>query len=111
MTDVLILFLGLLTVESCSVGDRILVAWSEPHNNFVIVQEGAEKLMHFLHSDSLEGLGLHVKDEETGRPKVQFVRAEVTNKEFCQAKKPNNRFRMPQGSQFHRIRCKAIDEK
>ena len=102
---------GELTTETCNVGDRVMVAWSEPHNNFVIVQEGAGHLMHFLHADSHEVMGLAERDEATGRPRVQFARAEVVHKEFCQAKKPTNRFRMPQGSQFHRVKCKPVEKK
>ena len=31
---------------------------------------------------------------------------QVTDKEYCQAKKPNNRFNVPLGTKFYRVRVK-----
>ena len=36
----------------------------------------------------------------------RYTSAEVVDKEYCQAKKSENRFRVPQGTKFYRVRCK-----
>ena len=59
---------------------------------------------HFLHSDSLALLGL----APNATPRKQYVTAEVIDKEYCQAKKSENRFRVPQGTKFYRVKCKPL---
>ncbi len=62
---------------------------------------------HFLHSDSASPLGL----SPSLVPRKQYVTAEVFDKEYCQAKKSENRFRVPQGTKFYRVRCKPLAAK
>ena len=69
----------------------------------MIYTEGHSHI-HFLHSDSLASLGL----APTILPRKQYVTAEVVEKEFCQAKKSENRFRVPQGTKFYRVKCKPL---
>ena len=55
-------------------------------------------------SYSLQGLGLNIPPNHSSR---MYITAEVVDKEYCQAKKSENRFRVPQGTKFYRVRCKS----
>lgn len=93
---------GSVSVDSADKGDRVMVVWSEEHNNFAVYLEPSSgAALHFLHSDSLEPLGL-----AAGGGARRYVTAEVLDKEYCQAKKSENRFRVPQGTRFYRVKCK-----
>ena len=47
-------------------------------------------------------------DPSTGpaNPSTTPLLGQVTDKEYCQAKKPNNRFNVPLGTKFYRVRVK-----
>ena len=95
---------GKVTVASVDRGDTIMVVWNEDHNNFSIYTEPAYNLpLHFLHNESLVGLGLNIPPNHSSR---MYITAEVVDKEYCQAKKSENRFRVPQGTKFYRVKCK-----
>ena len=108
---------GKISVTSVDKGDIVMVVWNEEHNNYVIFTEpNAGLLMHFIHSDSLSSLGLtpaHSVSTSNGSSTCQnssrklFSTGEVIDKEYCQAKKAENRFRVPQGTKFYRVKCKA----
>jgi RB1-inducible coiled-coil protein 1 len=69
----------------------------------MIYTEG-NSLFHFLHSDSVVPLGL----SPSIVPRKQYITAEVVDKEYCQARKPENRFKVPQGTKFYRVKCKPL---
>ena len=92
---------GKVNVTSVDRGDTVMIVWNEDHNNFSIYTEPTYNLpLHFLHNESIQILGL-----QNGSKK--YVTAEVVDKEYCQAKKSENRFKVPQGTKFYRVRCKA----
>ena len=91
-----------MSVDSCDRGDLVLVVWAEEHHNYQLYHEGPG--LHFLHTESLAGLGLL----EAGQ-RVKHITAEVVDKEYCQAKKSENRFRVRQGTKFYRVRCRAVE--
>ena len=45
-------------------------------------------------------------DNSGFRPSTIPFLGQVTDKEYCQAKKTNNRFNVPLGTKFYRVRCK-----
>jgi RB1-inducible coiled-coil protein 1 len=69
----------------------------------MIYTEG-NSLFHFLHSNSVIPLGL----SPSLVPRKQYTTAEVVDKEYCMARKSENRFKVPQGTKFYRVKCKAI---
>ena len=101
-------------MTSAEKGDIVLVVWSEEHSNYQIYHEGPS--LHFLHTDSLSTLGLATKDSgkdsskeparDSSLARRKQVTAEVVDKEYCQAKKAENRFRVPCGAKFYRVRCR-----
>ena len=108
---------GKISVTSVDKGDIVMVVWNEEHNNYVIYTEPTSGLlMHFIHSDSLSSLGLipsnsvnasNGNNASQNSSRKLFSTGEVVDKEYCQAKKAENRFRVPQGTKFYRVKCKA----
>ena len=46
-----------------------------------------------------------MRNSPTGK---RIVTAEVVDKEYCQAKKSQNRFGVAQGTKFYRVKCKPV---
>ncbi|XP_069127749.1 RB1-inducible coiled-coil protein 1-like isoform X2 [Argopecten irradians] len=90
-----------VSITSCSVGDLVLFCLDERHDQYVVFTIGTT--LHFLHTDCLESLGLRTNPGETRK---SWVLAEITEKEYCQAKKPMNRFKVPVGTKFYRVKAK-----
>ena len=117
---------GKINVGSVDRGDIVMVVWNEDHNNFSIYTEPCFDLpLHFLHNESTHLLGLTIPPNNASKRYVLFymetnfkscflvpnswniiviffryTSAEVLDKEYCQAKKSENRFRVPQGKFF-----------
>lgn len=91
---------GSVNVNSLKEGDRVVVVWSETHRHYTIYNES--QTYHFLHSDSVEALGLSHSGSK------RYTTAEVVDKEYCQAKKAENRFKVPVGTKFYRVKCRPI---
>ena len=94
---------GKVSVMSADKGEIVLLIWSDVHANYSVYHEG--NIMHFLHTESIEEMGLG-----TGSSRKKYITAEVVEKEYCQAKKPENRFKVPQGTKFYRVKCKHIEK-
>lgn len=96
-------------MTSAEKGDIVLVVWSDEHSNYQIYHEGPS--LHFLHTDSLATLGLSSKEttKDSSLARRKQVTAEVVDKEYCQAKKAENRFKVAQGTKFYRVKCKVWD--
>ncbi|KAK2167683.1 hypothetical protein LSH36_25g04031 [Paralvinella palmiformis] len=90
-----------VSITSCNVGELVLLCLDDQRANYVVFT--VTNLLHFLHSDYLEVLGLKTGP---GEPKKSWVLAEVTDKEYCQAKKPQNRYNVPVGTKFYRIKAR-----
>lgn len=93
-----------ITVTSCDPGDKVLVFWNPTHENFTLYQESP--IFYFLNTDCVAALDLGPNPD--GLPKRQQTIAEVVDKEYCQAKKSENRFRVPRGTKFYRVRVKSL---
>nr|CAI5837016.1 unnamed protein product [Callosobruchus analis] len=81
-----------LNIDQCRVGDLVVVVWDPSHQSFRIAQEN--KQMYFLHTESLEALGLAVVD---GRP----------NKAYCVGES-ENRYKLPKGTKFFRLKVRPV---
>lgn len=90
-----------VSITSCHVGDLVLLCLDERLDQYVVFTVGTT--LHFLHTECLSPLGLK---SEPGEQKKQWLIAEVVDKEYCQAKKSNNRFKVPVGTKFYRVRAK-----
>nr|CAD7399453.1 unnamed protein product [Timema cristinae] len=90
--------------KDCNAGDSVLVVWDENHRNYTILQEG--NTLYFLHSDCLETMDL--KPGCDSMPTRLYSTGEVINKEYCQAKKSENRYRVPKGTKFYRVKVRPL---
>nr|XP_023021449.1 RB1-inducible coiled-coil protein 1 [Leptinotarsa decemlineata] len=92
---------GRVHIDSCKPGDVVVVVWEPTHENFRILQEN--KHMFFLHSDYLAVLGLEIVN---GIPNKYYVVGEVVDKEYCFARKSENRYKVPKRTKFFRVKVK-----
>ncbi|KAL4236922.1 reticulophagy [Mactra antiquata] len=90
-----------VSITSCHVGDLVLLCLDERLDQYVVFTVGTT--LHFLHTECLSPLGLK---SESGEARKQWLIAEVVDKEYCQAKKSNNRFKVPVGTKFYRVKAK-----
>ncbi|XP_018567229.1 RB1-inducible coiled-coil protein 1 isoform X2 [Anoplophora glabripennis] len=102
-SDVSLAKAGKVNIESCKAGDLVLVLWDPGHESFQVLQEN--KHMYFLHSDYLEVLGLEVSD---GKPNKFHCTGVVIDKEYCHARKSENRYRVPKGTKFFRVKVQPL---
>ncbi|XP_063977047.1 RB1-inducible coiled-coil protein 1-like isoform X2 [Diachasmimorpha longicaudata] len=93
-----------ISLNSCNPGDSVIVLWDTDHSNYIILQES--RTMYFLHSECIDTLKL--RRESDGLPKQIYVLGEVIDKQYCHAKKSENRYHVPQGTKFYRVRVKPI---
>ncbi|KAK8759858.1 hypothetical protein V5799_028873 [Amblyomma americanum] len=94
-----------VSILTCQPGDVVLLCYDEGHQNYVLFVLGPN--LHFLHTDCLDTLGLKTAP---GTVRKGWVLAEVVEKEFCQARKPQNRYRVPAGTRFYRVKAKPWDK-
>ncbi|KYM96349.1 RB1-inducible coiled-coil protein 1, partial [Cyphomyrmex costatus] len=93
---------GILTVTSCNPGDVVLVIWDSEHSNYAVYQESST--FYFLHSDCVDAMeGMNPSSVR------KCILAEVIDKEYCHARKPENRYHVPRGTKFYRVRAKPRD--
>ncbi|XP_022084289.1 RB1-inducible coiled-coil protein 1-like [Acanthaster planci] len=94
-----------ISIVDISVGDLVLIFFEEPRDNYVVFS--IEPTLYFVHSESLPGLDL--KRHGSDGPKRQWIIGRVSDKEYCQAKKANNRFKVAMGTKFYRVKAKKYD--
>uniref|UniRef100_A0A671UP96 RB1-inducible coiled-coil protein 1 n=1 Tax=Sparus aurata TaxID=8175 RepID=A0A671UP96_SPAAU len=85
------------------VGDLVLIILDERHDNYVLFTVGPT--LYFLHSESLTALDLKPGQLSSGTSRRPWVLGKVMEKEYCQAKKAQNRFKVPLGTKFYRVKA------
>ncbi|KAI5635969.1 autophagy-related protein 11 domain-containing protein [Phthorimaea operculella] len=96
---------GTLSLSSCLPGHTVLVMWEPAHLNYTVMQEAP--IMYFVHSDCLPALDLSIDVKNESERKLYAI-ASVESKEYCYAKKSGNRYHMPRGSRFYRVRVRPL---
>ncbi|XP_028328227.1 RB1-inducible coiled-coil protein 1 [Gouania willdenowi] len=89
-----------IAIRDFQVGDLVLIILDERHDNYVLFTVGPT--LYFLHSESLTSLDLKPASGSSRRP---WVLGKVMEKEYCQAKKAQNRFKVPLGTKFYRVKA------
>ncbi|XP_076634398.1 autophagy-related 17 isoform X3 [Colletes latitarsis] len=95
---------GRITVTSCNPGDIVFVFWDPIHGNYTLYQESST--FYFLTSDCFAELDLGLNPD--GTPKSIQTIAKVVDKEFCHARRSENRYNVPRGTKFYQVRVKAV---
>uniref|UniRef100_A0AAY5E874 RB1-inducible coiled-coil protein 1 n=1 Tax=Electrophorus electricus TaxID=8005 RepID=A0AAY5E874_ELEEL len=95
-----------IAIRDFQVGDLVLIILDERHDNYVLFT--VAPTLYFLHSESLSALDLKPAAGATRRP---WVLGKVMEKEYCQAKKAQNRFKVPLGTKFYRVKAVPWNKK
>ncbi|XP_075405777.1 RB1-inducible coiled-coil protein 1 isoform X2 [Tenrec ecaudatus] len=95
-----------IAIRDFQVGDLVLIILDERHDNYVLFT--VSPTLYFLHSESLPGLDLKPASGGSRRP---WVLGKVMEKEYCQAKKAQNRFKVPLGTKFYRVKAVSWNKK
>ncbi|CAK9814981.1 RB1-inducible coiled-coil protein 1 [Anthophora plagiata] len=96
---------GHITVNSCEPGDKVLLFWDSLHKTYILYQESLT--FHFLNLDCFSNLDLCSTTGGTRKDVHTIV--EVVDKQYCHAKKSENRYRVPRGTKFYRVAVKSVD--
>ncbi|XP_026757474.2 RB1-inducible coiled-coil protein 1 isoform X2 [Galleria mellonella] len=96
---------GALSLSSCLPGHTVLVLWDPAHRNYTVMQESST--MYFVYSDCLPSLDLSIQVDNESERRLYAI-ATVESKEYCYAKKSSNRYLMPRGSRFYRVRVRPL---
>ncbi|KAM6410642.1 RB1-inducible coiled-coil protein 1 isoform 2-T2 [Pluvialis apricaria] len=95
-----------IAIRDFQVGDLVLIILDERHDNYVLFT--VSPTLYFLHSESLAALDLKPASGASRRP---WVLGKVMEKEYCQAKKAQNRFKVPLGTKFYRVKAVPWNKK
>uniref|UniRef100_A0A670I526 RB1-inducible coiled-coil protein 1 n=1 Tax=Podarcis muralis TaxID=64176 RepID=A0A670I526_PODMU len=96
-------------LSSFQVGDLVLIILDERHDNYVLFT--VSPTLYFLHSESLAALDLKPGECASGASRRPWVLGKVMEKEYCQAKKAQNRFKVPLGTKFYRVKAVPWNKK
>lgn len=91
---------GSANVYGCEVGDAVVVQWDERYSTHILYNKGP--YLHFLHADSISALGLQNMTMEP------FL-ARVIQREFCLVRKEENRYNLPKGTNFYRVKVDRVN--
>lgn len=97
---------GRVVVRNCKTGSVVLILWDPTHAIYTVYQ--VSSTLYFLNPDCVSGLGLGLNPD--GTPQRYYTIGEVVDKEYCHAKKPENRYHVPLGTKFYRLRVKPVDQ-
>ncbi|KAL7032072.1 hypothetical protein ACKWTF_007211 [Chironomus riparius] len=93
-----------LTINSCSRDDIVLIVWNSVHEQYTIVQDSS--ILYFLHAESYNELRLSSVPPNTC-PRVCYCIGRVLDKEYCHAKKDENRYKVGKGTKFYRVKVRS----
>ncbi|XP_050798826.1 RB1-inducible coiled-coil protein 1 isoform X1 [Gopherus flavomarginatus] len=98
-----------IAIRDFQVGDLVLIILDERHDNYVLFT--VSPTLYFLHSESLAALDLKPGEYASGASRRPWVLGKVMEKEYCQAKKAQNRFKVPLGTKFYRVKAVPWNKK
>ncbi|XP_036088742.1 RB1-inducible coiled-coil protein 1 isoform X1 [Rousettus aegyptiacus] len=98
-----------IAIRDFQVGDLVLIILDERHDNYVLFT--VSPTLYFLHSESLPALDLQPGEGASGASRRPWVLGKVMEKEYCQAKKAQNRFKVPLGTKFYRVKAVSWNKK
>lgn len=94
---------GGVTINSCSKDDVVLIVWNSAHEQYTVVQDSS--VLYFLHAESYNDMKLVTVPPNT-YPRVCYCIGKVTDKEYCHAKKDENRYKVGKGTKFYRVKVR-----
>lgn len=117
-----------ITLEGCSEGDVVAIVWNPEHGQYIIIQVcynylvllliNAKKIksmfqdspiLFFLHELSHKKLNLVYPTGNDFAPTKLHCVGKIVVKEYCEAKKDDNRYKVSLGTKFYRIRAEPVN--
>lgn len=96
---------GGVSIRSCAQGDTVMFVYNGTYDQYTIVQNAP--VLYFLHADSYAAFNLAQLVPGTV-PKVIHCIGIVTDKEYCHARKDQNRYKVSKGTRFYRVNVKPL---
>lgn len=97
--------IGGISMQSCSKGDTVMFVYNGAYDQYTIVQNAP--VLYFLHADSYAAFNLPLL--EPGKvPKIIHSVGTVVDKEYCHARKDENRYKVSRGTRFYRVKMKPM---
>jgi RB1-inducible coiled-coil protein 1 len=94
---------GGVTINSCSKDDVVLIVWNSVHEQYTVIQDSS--ILYFLHAESYNDMKLTTVPSNS-YPKACYCIGKVTDKEYCHAKKDENRYKVGKGTKFYRVKVR-----
>uniref|UniRef100_G3UGU2 Autophagy-related protein 11 C-terminal domain-containing protein n=1 Tax=Loxodonta africana TaxID=9785 RepID=G3UGU2_LOXAF len=98
-----------IAIRDFQVGGLVLIILDERHDNYVLFT--VSPTLYFLRSESLPGLDLKPGEGSSGASRRPWVLGKVMENEYCQAKKAQNRLKVPLGTKFYRVKAVSWNKK
>lgn len=97
-----------VTINSCTTDDLVIVVWNNIHHSYSVIQDS--RAIYFLHPDSYQNLNLANPKPEC-LPDTIYCLGKVISRDYCQAKKDENRYRISKGIRFYRVKVRPLSPK
>jgi RB1-inducible coiled-coil protein 1 len=94
---------GGITINSCSKDDIVLIVWNFAHEQYTVIQDST--VLYFLHAESYHDMRLATVPSNSF-PNTSFCIGKVIEKEYCHAKKDENRYKVSKGTKFYRVKVR-----
>lgn len=99
VSDILMQF---VSISRCRTNDIVFFVWNHDLGHYLSYLIG-NQIQHFLHVDSAS----YIEQQSSEFKELhKWMVGEVINHELCLAKKETNRFRVPVGTKFYRVKAK-----
>lgn len=96
---------GGVSIQTCAKGDLVMFVYSATYEQYTIVQTAP--VLYFLHADSYAAFNLS-QLVPGAIPKVIHCVGTVVDKEYCHARKDENRYKVSRGTRFYRVKVKPV---
>nr|XP_029724864.1 RB1-inducible coiled-coil protein 1 isoform X4 [Aedes albopictus] len=96
---------GGVSIQTCAKGDLVMFVYNATYDQYTIVQTAP--VLYFLHADSYAAFNLSQLVSGT-LPKVIHCIGTVVDKEYCHARKDENRYKVSRGTRFYRVKVKPV---
>ncbi|XP_058447461.1 RB1-inducible coiled-coil protein 1 isoform X2 [Malaya genurostris] len=97
--------IGTVSIESCSKGDTVMIIYNATYDQYTIYQNAS--VLYFLHADSYAAFNL--SQLVAGHaPKIICCVGTVIDKDYCHARKDENRYKVSRGTRFYRVKVKPL---
>ncbi|XP_021700951.1 RB1-inducible coiled-coil protein 1 isoform X3 [Aedes aegypti] len=96
---------GGVSIQSCAKGDLVMFVYNATYDQYTIVQNAP--VLYFLHADSYAAFSLSQLVPGIV-PRIIHCIGTVVDKEYCHARKDENRYKVSRGTRFYRVKVKPV---